>query len=191
MTAAAPAFKSDLRERSGMGLLLLRRILPAGSLQNVNAYLLPALNLGPIAIQRLIMAIGAGEYDTALEEGRFTPREIVAHLADWEPIMRERIRSAVTSPGSQIAAYDEGQMAVDNNYAQSDIFQQAGIFRDERQKTAEYVASLSAEDMKKAVTHPERGTQSAEDLANMLLGHDMYHVEQLSAYLGERVVPTW
>ena len=33
------------------------------------------------------------------------------------------------------------------------------------------------------VLYPERGVQTVEDLANMLLGHDMYHVEQLSAYL--------
>jgi hypothetical protein len=157
----------------------------------VNAYLLPSLNFGPLVIQRLIMAIGAGNYDTPLEEGRFTPREIVAHLADWEPIMRERIRTAVESPGSPVASYDEGRMAIDNKYAEADLFQQAGIFREERQKTTEYVTSLTAEDMNKSVTHPERGLQSAEDLANMLLGHDMYHVEQLTAYLGERVVPTW
>lgn len=137
------------------------------------------------------MAISASDYDVRLDQERFTPREVIAHLADWEPIMRERLRIAVDSPGSSIEAYDEWQMCLDNGYAQKDIFEQAGLFRNERQRTAEYVASLGKDDFRKSVTHPERGVLTVEDMANMLLGHDLYHVEQLSEYLVERVVPTW
>jgi hypothetical protein len=149
----------------------------------VHDYLLKGLKAGPLAIQRLIGAVAANEYDVAREQGRFTPREVIAHLADWEPIMRSRIQQAVDSPGTEIPAYDEGQMAIDNRYSTKDVFEQATLFRDEREKTVAYVAGLKNEDMRNAVTHPERGVQTVEDLANMLLGHDMYHVEQLSVYL--------
>lgn len=97
--------------------------------------------------------------------------------------MRDRVRAAVESPGSTIQAYDEEQMALDHAYTKSDVVEQAQHFIDERKKTTLYVSSLSPEELARSVIHPERGPQSAEDLAGTLLGHDMYHVEQLSAYL--------
>lgn len=156
----------------------------------MHAYLLPCLNSGPLAIERMIAAIAPGEYDRALEPGRFTPREIVAHLADWEPILRARIRQAVESPGSTIEPHDEDQMAVDHGYASADVHDKVELYKAERRLTAEYACSLTRAELAHLVTHPERGEQSAEDLVGMLLGHDMYHVEQLSAYLGEAFVPS-
>lgn len=135
-------------------------------------------------IARLVGQIDESQYEKPLEEGRFTPREVVAHLADWEPIMRDRIRQAVESPGSTIEAFDEGQMAIDHGYAKTDIHERARVFHQERSKTTHYVEGLTGDELKRAVTHPERGRQTAEDLVGMLLGHDMYHVEQLSGYLG-------
>jgi hypothetical protein len=149
----------------------------------MNFYLLPAIELGPLTVGRLLRLIPAQRLDEALHPERFTPREVAAHLADWEPIMRERIRSAVTTPGATITAYDEGQMALDHRYRELDPHEQADRYRAERQSTAALIRSLTPEQWTNAVHHPERGRQSAEDLANLLLGHDLYHIEQLSGYL--------
>ena len=100
--------------------------------------------------------------------------------------MRARIQAAIEAPGSMIESYDEGQMAVDNGYASSDVHEQAALFRAEREKTTAFVAALASNDLKQTVTHPERGVQSAEDMAGTLIGHDLYHIEQLSAYLQRR-----
>ena len=150
----------------------------------MHAYLLSSLNFGPVVVERLVAALPESAYDTPTAEDRFTPREIVAHLADWEPIMRDRIRAAVESPGSTIQAYDEGRMAIDRAYARSDIHTQTKLFVEERKKTAEYANRLTQDQLRQTVTHSERGLQTAEDLIGTLIGHDMYHVEQLSAGLG-------
>ena len=102
--------------------------------------------------------------------------------------MRDRIRTAVERPGRKIEAYDEGQMAIDHGYARTDIFQQAGLFGDERQKTAEYVGSLTEEDLGKAVTHPERGQMIVfkNPQFNASSGDD-YIVKRVIAFPGERV----
>jgi hypothetical protein len=150
----------------------------------MNFYLLPTLEFGPRVIQRLLGQLPQERLDHALHPDRFTPREVLAHLADWEPIMRERIRTALTSPGAEIAAYDEGQMALDHGYAERDPWEQVELFIRERRVTAELLRALKDDDWEKVVYHPERGPQSVEDLANLLLGHDLYHIEQLTEYLG-------
>lgn len=149
----------------------------------MNFYLMPSIEFGPIVIKRLLEQISQDRLDEAIHPDRFTPREVIAHLADWEPIMRARLQAAVSQPGSPIQAHDEGQMALDHGYAKTHSAEQAEVFRKERHATAEYLRTLAPEDWKGHAKHPERGVQTVEDLANLLLGHDLYHIEQLSEYL--------
>jgi hypothetical protein len=150
----------------------------------MNAYLLPSLEFGPLVVRRLLDRLPADRLDETLRPDRFTPREVIAHLADWEPIMRDRLRIALERPGAEIPAYDEGQMAIDHRYAELDPVAQAELFIRERAETAALLRGLPAEAWEKHAFHPERGRQSVEDLANLLLGHDLYHIEQLTEYLG-------
>ena len=153
----------------------------------MNFYLMPAIELGPLTVKRLMRQIPEQRWDETLHPDRFTPREVVAHLADWEPIMRERLRTAVTTPGQTIAAYDEGKMAVDHEYRATDPHEQAELYRTDREITAAFLRSVTPDQWRNTVHHPERGLQSAEDLANLILGHDLYHIEQLSEYLSSEV----
>ncbi len=149
----------------------------------MNVYLVPALEFSPVVFERLLNQIPLSRLDEAITEERFTPREVLAHMADWEPIMRSRIQQACEQPGSIIEVFDESEMAISHAYAESDPREQSLLFRRERQITVAFVRSITAEDRVKTATHPERGVLSVDDLANVLLGHDLYHIEQLSAYL--------
>lgn len=122
--------------------------------------------------------------DEPSSQGRFSPREVIAHLADWEPILREeRIVAPLASPGLTVAAYDEGELAERNNYAAKDPHEQAALYAVERQKTVTLLKSLTEEQWRVSMKHPERGEMTVYDMANLLVGHDMYHVEQLVASL--------
>lgn len=149
----------------------------------MNPYLFPGLGFGPVTIERLIGLIPESRMDEPLGPGRFGPREIVAHLADWEPILLERMRASRDTPGATIEAYDEGELAEKHGYRSSDPREQAALYRKRREGTIAWLKSLSAEDWDKHGVHTERGRQTVYDQANMLLGHDLYHIEQLSAYL--------
>lgn len=149
----------------------------------MNTYLPISIEFGPVVVSRLLKQLSPESLNCRTDPERFTPREVVAHLADWEPIMRERIRTALNTPGAGIEAYDEGQMAIDNGYANTDVWQQAELFARERRATAELIRSISGDQWERSVRHPERGPQSVADLANLLLGHDLYHIEQLTSLL--------
>jgi hypothetical protein len=149
-----------------------------------NFYLFPGLELAPLTYERLIGAIPELRWDEKIDPDRFTLREAIAHVADWEPILLERLRTAVESPGSAIEAYDEGQRALDMNYNQTAPLEQVGLFRQKRAETVRFLRGLSTEKWSNTFIHPERGEISVADLANMLLGHDHYHLEHLSQLLG-------
>lgn len=149
----------------------------------MNPYLISALELGPVVVTRILERIPEERMDVAAEEGRFTPRQVIAHLADWEPIDRERILSGVNNPGSTIQPFDEMEMAIRNHYSDADVAERCEMLSRERAKTVELIKGLKADDWAKTVHHPERGTLNVADLCNLVVGHDMYHIEQLTASL--------
>jgi hypothetical protein len=145
-------------------------------------YLLEGLRFTPTILRRQMTGLPEKALDERQAE-RFTPRELIAHLADWEPILRARAETAVSSPGSKIEAYDEGDLAVANSYATSDWRERLEVFQREREETVRFYGALSPVEMSAFVLHPERGRLTTYDLAVMMLGHDVYHVEQLSELL--------
>src|SRR5437763_798688 len=136
--------------------------------------------MGPAVVRRIVKQIPESRLDNAIDPERFTPREVVAHLADWEAIDRKRLSSGVEKPGSTIHPFDEVQMARDNQYSQSDINVQLSRYASERKITARYMRGLRPDDMRNTVYHPERGILTVDDLCNLIIAHDLYHIEQLS-----------
>ena len=149
----------------------------------MHPYLLKGLPLGPILVRRFAERIPAYQLDHCFEPDRFTTREVVAHLADWEVLFRTRMELALESPGSKIQVHEEGERAISERYCDLDLQQQLNKFEAEREKTTALIAGLSPEQLRAPYLHPAFGVMHVEDQANMLLGHDLYHVEQLSAYL--------
>jgi hypothetical protein len=145
----------------------------------MHAYLFRGLEAGPRTIQRLIRMVPAEKMDVPTHPDRFTPREVICHLADWEPISRGRMQTAQTTPGATVPDLDEGQRAKDQNYAAWDPQKTAELFINRRAETIAWLSGLADEDWKKIAVHSVKGPMSIYDYANLELGHDMYHVQQI------------
>lgn len=153
-------------------------------MNSMKSYIPTGLSATPEVLRRLMDAIPASAWDTPTHGDRFSPREIIAHMADWEPILRdERMARAIQDPGCTIVAYDEGTRSIEQGYGATDVLNQLSRFAAERARTNAWLGSLSDEDLSKTFVHPETGTWSVGEFAANMLGHDMYHVEQLTAVL--------
>lgn len=184
---------SQARLTLGRSLVVIGRKSPefvpfrrhTGDMLDRQPYLILPLRLGPVALQRLIRLIPKERWDEARSAERFTPREVVAHLADWEPIFRDRMQRCVAEPGSVLIAYNESDRAHEQDYAAWDIVESTERWIAERVRTVIWLESLEASEWEAEGRHEERGPVSVYDQANMLLGHDTYHLEQMTAYLVE------
>lgn len=147
----------------------------------MHPYLIPGLEGSPKVFRCLLAHLRENALDEPTHPGRFTPREVIAHLAEWESILREeRLRAPAERNGIPVEAYDEGELAVRGNYAATDVHEQLAIFERERDKTVKLVQSLTPGQMANAMLHPERGWMTVADVANMMMGHDIYHLRQLA-----------
>ncbi|MFZ4507509.1 MAG: DinB family protein [Fimbriimonas sp.] len=139
----------------------------------------------PTIIERLLDQIPVGRFSESLSPDRFTLVEVVAHLADWEEIWLDRLVVAVEHPGSTFELYDEGQRAIDKKYAQKDIRHELAVFASRRRDTITFLEELAAEKWASPAVHPEAGPMTVKDFTQLISGHDIYHVEQISAYVTE------
>lgn len=149
----------------------------------MHPYLIPGLGYGRDSIISLVRLLSPERLDEPTSQDRFTPREILAHLADWEKILLDRMVRSLESPGTILQGIDEGELAIQNRYSETEIDEQAALFESRRNSTIEFLSDLQPEQWEAYGEHSERGRLSLYDQANLLLGHDLYHIEQLTAAL--------
>jgi hypothetical protein len=147
--------------------------------QAVVPYLLHGLKATPAVLETLLRGVTDAEADRRPDPERFTIREVTAHLADWEPVWLERMERMRSEESPLLQGYDEGQWAIDHNYAQADVAEQAALFRSGRERLIAFLESLDPDEWARTGRHTQWGTLRIYDLAAQVLGHDGYHTRQI------------
>ena len=149
-------------------------------------YLLRVIEHGPRVIGETLSRIDEKDWDTPTHPDRFSARQVLAHLRYWEPVARYRLETAVSSSGSAVPNWDEDQDVFDNDYANKDPRQMLQEWKEERAKTVEMIKSVGADKHANYVVHGMWGQITFDDLANLAIAHDMYHIEQLVDFASRR-----
>src|SRR5262249_2629111 len=114
---------------------------------------------------------------------RFTLREVVAHLADWESIWLERLEKIRTESNPTLPSRDEGQLAIEHDYAHADPAERLARFREGRARTLQHPQPLAPQEWARTGQHTEWGALNVATLATLILGHDGYHLGQTVDWL--------
>jgi uncharacterized damage-inducible protein DinB len=146
-------------------------------------YLLDGLAATPVVVDRLLAAAPEADYDRRPDPERFTTREMMAHLADWEPIWLERLTLIRDTDNPPLPNRDPDEWAARNSYGTADVAEQQARFRAGREKLLALLTALTPEQWERRGTHSAWGPLSMEELAVLVLGHDGYHLRQLAEWL--------
>ncbi|MGB7845627.1 MAG: DinB family protein [Candidatus Acidiferrum sp.] len=114
---------------------------------------------------------------------KWSPAEIIAHLADAEIVVSWRVRAILGAPGTPIQAFDQDSWVVSGHYAKRDARKSLEQFRVLRETNLALYKSLAPEQWKHHGMHAERGEESIERIVSMMAGHDINHLEQVAAIL--------
>jgi hypothetical protein len=149
-------------------------------------WMLNTLNKGPKVVERLLRVFPTDRLDDRIDKDRFTAREVVAHLADYEQVVLDRIRVANLKPGHNVPDYDPDAQCREHHFFDKEIFHEAEVFESRREMTHAYLMDLKEEDWEK--TFNKNGEQlSILQYVGRVLAHDVEHIEQLSVYLATEV----
>ena len=133
----------------------------------------------PAELDRLFTQLGAGRAEQAPAPGKWSPRQIVCHLADCEVVFAYRLRQALAEPHHVIQPFDQDLWAAHYSaYTAADALQ---AFRATRRWNLALIHTLRPEHSAKKLTHPERGEMSVHTIVETMAGHDLNHLKQLAA----------
>ena len=114
--------------------------------------------------------------------GKWSIREIIAHLADAEVVFAYRVRIMIATPGAVIHAFDQNQWAVGMHYDRIDPVSAVDRFEVLRRGNLELVERLPDPEAAYGL-HEERGHESAALFIRLYAGHDRNHLAQIDAIL--------
>jgi uncharacterized damage-inducible protein DinB len=157
--------------------------------EKVHAYLLGysvvALENTPKVLDHLLGAYDGNDniWNYRTSEDRFTLREVIAHIADWNHIYSERIRATLKEENPLLPNCDENQIAIDRRYATSDPQDNLARFDRTRQLLVDIVKEFEPTDWSRPAVREGLGTVTLDQQIAIIMGHDAYHVNQVLEYL--------
>lgn len=152
-------------------------------LPKIREYMLHGLSATPIVMSQLISTAQSVDYDFRPYPDRFTLREVLGHLADWEDIFFTRISRMVKEENPVLPNMDEGQIAIDHDYSHMDPEEQLARFQSGRARLTTYLKYLSEDEWIRPGLRPELGSMTVESMCVMIVGHDGYHTKQCVEWL--------
>lgn len=135
----------------------------------------------PGLVQQAVDAMSAEQIQAPIAEGKWSPREIVAHLADCELVFGFRLRQTLAMDSPVIQPFDQDDWA--KQYAAYDMASALALFRAAREWNVRLIGGLSEADWQREMTHPERGTMTFRTVVETMGGHDVNHLGQLRSVL--------
>jgi|SRR2546425_816507 len=138
---------------------------------------LEALEANSKRIETVARRLGDAGLSRSYGPGKWTGKQILAHLADAEIGIGFRIRQVLSEENHRIQPWDEGSWA--RRYNNVDVESALASYLASRRWNLSLLRGLSAEDLEREAFHPERGPEKLETVVRVLAGHDLNHLAQL------------
>jgi len=142
------------------------------------AELLERFRRGPEYVAVAITGAAGSEVDYT-PDGKWSVRQIVAHLADSEIVGAMRFRQLIAEPSPTLQAFDQNAWAAKLDYAKRRPSQSLETFRRIRAENYELLKDLPPETFDRRGQHSERGPVSLLDMLRGYTEHAEKHSTQL------------
>lgn len=131
----------------------------------------------PEALRAVLAEIGEANPETRPAPSKWSPAEIVCHLADCDIAFGFRLRQALAEDNPTVQPFDQGKWAA--NYLGISAEQALAAFTALRRWNLRLIEAAMPDGASRTMTHPERGTLTFRDFLELIAGHDLNHLAQL------------
>jgi len=143
------------------------------------AELLERFRRGPELLAVVLTGVFGDEEDFIIAPGKWSVRQIVAHLADSELVGAHRMRLVIAQENPTLTAFDQDAWVRNLDYTRRKPKQSLETFRRIRAENYDLLKDLPAETFERAGTHTENGAVTLRSLVEGYAHHAENHARQL------------
>jgi hypothetical protein len=114
----------------------------------------------PGLLHQAVCALTPEQIEAPIAPGKWSVREIVAHMADCELVFGFRLRQTLAMNSPVIQPFDQDDCAT-------------------RAWNLKLIGGASEADFARETTHPERGAMTFGTVVETMAGHDLNHLAQV------------
>jgi hypothetical protein len=151
---------------------------------NIDAAVLESLASAPDRLEKVVLELEkSGKLNHPREEGKWTPMQIISHLADLESLFMIRLYQHLLFDKPNLFMLPQDQLVQVTHAPSRDIRLALNAYRAQRVRNLEFIRGLGAEELKRLSLHPIRGDRTLGEWVGILAWHDGNHIKQLEASL--------
>jgi hypothetical protein len=141
--------------------------------------LLERFRRGPELLAVVLTGVFGEEEDFITAPGKWSIRQILAHLADAELVGAHRFRQVLAEDSPTLIAFDQEAWARNLDYARRKPKQSLDTFRRQRGENYELLKNLPESAYERAGNHSENGRMTLRQLLEGFAGHAESHARQM------------
>lgn len=131
---------------------------------------------GPALLREAIAGMTPEQIDAAPIPGKWSTRQVICHIADFEPVYADRMKRVIAEDNPTMFGGDPDVFAARLAYDARDIADELQLIDATRRHTAAILRTLPAETFQRTGNHSADGPISLETLLSRITGHIPHHI---------------
>ena len=132
---------------------------------------------GPALLRKAVAGMSRDQLLARPVAGKWSTLEVVCHLADFDPILADRMKRIIAEDRPTLLGADENRFAAMLSYHGRDVEEELTIIEKTRSQLARILRTLPAEALQRVGVHNERGPRTLEQLLTTATNHIPHHVK--------------
>jgi hypothetical protein len=137
----------------------------------------------PEMLAKIVADHSTAELRTRPFEGKWTPLEVLGHLADAEWVFGYRIRAILCDERPTLIGMDQERWVDRQRHNAAAPAELLATFSELRRFNLTLWRQMTPADLERCGQHAERGPESLGMMLRMEAGHDLSHIDQMRRYL--------
>lgn len=136
---------------------------------------------GPELLAVTLTGVHGDEIDFTTAPGKWSIRQLTAHLADTELVAAHRMRQVIAEDQPKLMAFDQEAWAQNLDYARRTPKQSLDTLRRLRAENYELLKALPESAFERTGLHSQRGSVTLEQMLTTFANHVESHARQMQA----------
>lgn len=132
---------------------------------------------GPQLLRDAMLGMSPAQVDAAPVPGKWSTRQIVCHIADFEPVYADRIKRVIAEDRPQMMSGDPDLFAARLAYGERDIETELQLIEACRKHVASILKTLPAEAFERVGVHSRDGDLTVTTLLKRVTNHIPHHAK--------------